>query len=400
MVPGLREELVVALLRSLPKRLRVSFVPAPNHARAFLAAVPPGEEPLLDALERHLRAVTGVHVPREAWDWSKVPEHLRARYRIVAESGEVVAEGKDLASLKEPLAADVDSALTAAAQDRTATGQRDWTFGTIEREFAQARAGHEVKGYPALVDEGTTVGLRVFGTAAEQAAEHRRGLVRLLSLVVPDDVRSRSEGASTVTKLLLSAAPYPTIADVLADCRLAAIDRLAGEAGQVWDEAAFAGLRARVSEGLGAEEDRVLADVLRVLETWREVDGRLSGRVEMAVLPAVADMRLQVDRLIRPGFVAAGRLERIPVYLRAVLRRLEKLESSVAADRAAMDRIAPLQEAYLHRVAALPEGRAPTLGLQRVRWLLEEYRISLWAQDLGTSESVSDVRLRRALEDA
>jgi ATP-dependent helicase HrpA len=120
----------------------------------------------------------------------------------------------------------------------------------------------------------------------------------------------------------------------------------------------------------------------------------------MALLPAVADMRLQVDRLVGPGFVAEGRLDRIPTYLKAVLRRRNRLEEGVGTDRAAMDRIAPLQEAYLHRVAALPQGRTPTADLTRVRWLLEEYRISLWAQDLGTSEPVSDARLRRALDDA
>ena len=401
MVPGLREELVVALIRSLPKQLRVNFVPAPNHARAFLDAVPPGEEPLLEALERYLRAVTGVHVPREAWDWAKVPEHLRARYRIVGVDGAVVTEGKDLTALKEPLGGEVAQALAGAAQEWTATGRREWSFGVIEREFVQARAGNEVKGYPALVDEGTTVGLQVFGAPLDQAAEHRRGVVRLLALVLPDAVERLLTGASTATRLLLAAAPYPSVAAVLADCRIAAIGQLVGDSWEdVWDEAAFLLLRERVEGALAPEEERVLHDVLRILDLWREVDARLSGRVEMALLPAVADMRLQVDRLVGPGFVAEGRLDRIPTYLKAVLRRRNRLEEGVGTDRAAMDRIAPLQEAYLHRVAALPQGRTPTADLTRVRWLLEEYRISLWAQDLGTSEPVSDARLRRALDDA
>jgi ATP-dependent helicase HrpA len=136
-VPGFREELVTALLRSLPKQLRVSFVPAPNHAKDFLAAVPPGEEPLLDALERHLRSRTGVHVPREAWDWSKVPAHLRPTYRVVTDEGDVVSAGKELAELKAPLADRFAEALEDAAAEQARTGQRTWTFGTVTRSFTR-----------------------------------------------------------------------------------------------------------------------------------------------------------------------------------------------------------------------------------------------------------------------
>src|SRR6185312_2339891 len=109
-VPGLREELVTELIRSLPKNLRVSFVPAPNKAREFLTAVPPGEEPLLDALERWCRATTGVVVPREAWDWSKVPPHLQPTYRVLDEEGGEQARGKDLEALKAPLRSRFDEA--------------------------------------------------------------------------------------------------------------------------------------------------------------------------------------------------------------------------------------------------------------------------------------------------
>ena len=155
-VPGLREELVTALIRSLPKQLRVNFVPAPNRAREFLAAVPAGDEPLLDALERHLRATTGVVVPRDAWDWSRVPAHLQPTYRIVDDTGAEQAKGKDLDALKEPLRPSFAQAMADVAADsgRSRTGETAWVFGTIEESFTQRRAGHEVRGFPALVDEG------------------------------------------------------------------------------------------------------------------------------------------------------------------------------------------------------------------------------------------------------
>ncbi|MGA8245591.1 MAG: ATP-dependent RNA helicase HrpA, partial [Nocardioides sp.] len=164
-VPGVRQELVTSLIRSLPKNLRVSFVPAPDKAREFLAATPPGDEPLLDALERWARATTGVVVPREAWDWSRVPEHLRPTYRVVGDDGQEQARGKDLEALKAPLRGEFEDALAAVADDSGlgATGQTTWTFGELPHEIVQRRAGHEVLAHPALTDEGATVGLGVFG---------------------------------------------------------------------------------------------------------------------------------------------------------------------------------------------------------------------------------------------
>jgi ATP-dependent helicase HrpA len=408
-VPGLREDLVVALIRSLPKRLRVSFVPAPNHARAFLASVSPGEEHILDALERFLRATTGVVVPREAWDWSKVPDHLRPTFRVVDDEGHVVGEGKDLDALKKPLAGELRQAVNDAAESSgvTATGQTEWTFGTLQRTFTQARAGHEVKGYPALVDElptlGTaTVGVQVLGSEEEQQAVHRRGLRRLLALTVPSPARAIADSLGNAEKLVLAASPYPSVQELLDDCVAAAVDELvARNGGPVWDAAAFEALTEKVRAGLPETTPGVLAVVTRVLEAWRETDRALSGSADLPLLPALADMKAQVGRLVQRGFVSSvgvEQLRELPRYLAAVRVRLEKLPSSVNRDRQLMDQVTSLQEAYLNRVAALPEGRPPGPALERVRWMLEEYRVSLWAQHLGTAYPVSDTRIRKALD--
>ncbi len=399
-VPGLREELVVALLRSLPKALRVSFVPAPNHARAFLAAVPPGDEPLLDALERHLRATTGVVVPRAAWDWSKVPPHLRPTVRVLDPDGSVVAEDKQLAALKAPLAEETAGALAQAAEEVTATGQTSWTFGVVPSTFTRTRAGHEVRAFPALVDEGSSVGLQVLGSADQAEAAHRLGVRRLLRLALRGPDLAAALG--NAEKLQLAGSPYPNAAAALEDCVLAAVEELMDRhGGPARDREEFEGLTRRVAADLPDSSRAVLDALLRVLGAWRGTDRLLAGAVSMALLPALADMRAQVDRLVHRGFVAdtgAQRLPHLPRYLEAVRVRRERLEAAVAADRALMDRVAPLQEAYLHRVAGLPAGRPPPAGLVRVRWLLEEYRVSLWAQHLGTAEKVSDTRLRKALD--
>ncbi|MDP3890807.1 DUF3418 domain-containing protein, partial [Nocardioides sp.] len=408
-VPGLREELVTSLIRSLPKQLRVNFVPAPNHAREFLAKVPAGEEPLLDALERHFRSTTGVVVPRDAWDWSKIPAHLQPTFRVVDEEGRVAGAGKDLEALKEPLRPAFDAAMAdvfgsvAAGSGVTVTGQTSWTFGTVEESFTKVRAGHEVRGFPALADEGETVGLEVLGSAGEAEAVHRLGVRRLVLLELdrrPSPVKAVLDGLSNTEKLALAGTPYPSVAELLEDARAAVVGEAVDARPPVRDQAAFNELVDAAGEGLEGRLRGVLADVMRVLEAWRRVDKQLSGRADLTTLPALQDMRAQVARLVHRGFVGeAGPavLRRLPAYLAAVEHRRERLEGNLVRDRQLMEQISHLQESWLHRVAALPEGRPPDAALREVRWMLEEYRISLWAQHLGTTRPVSDARIRKVL---
>ncbi|MDT0203786.1 ATP-dependent RNA helicase HrpA [Nocardioides sp. AE5] len=404
-VPGLREELVTALIRSLPKTLRVSFVPAPNKAREFLAAVPPGEEPLLDALERWMRSVTGVVVPREAWDWTKVPAHLQPTFRIVDEAGREQGRGKDLDALKAPLRPRFAEAMAEVAADSgiTVTGQTEWTFATIESSFSQVRAGHEVRGFPALVDEGESVGLQVSGSADEADARHRLGVRRLLLLALDERdavVREILGSLGNTEKLALAGSPYPSVAELLEDCLLAVLTDAVDAREPVRDMDAWQALVARARADLADRVRTVLVDVIRVLAAWRRADKVLSGRTEMTTLAALADMRAQLDRLVRRGFIAeagARQLREIPRYLAAIEARRDRLEAQLMKDRQLMDQIGDLQDAWLHRIEALPEGRPPGAHLRQVRWMLEEYRVSLWAQQLGTAQSVSDARIRKAL---
>ena len=401
-VPGLRHDLVTALIRSLPKQLRVNFVPAPDVARRFLESVPPGEEPLVPALSRYLRSLTGVHVPQEAWDETKVPDHLRPTFRVLDATGEEVGVGKDLDALKEPLRPSFDRAMRQVADESgmSATGQTEWTFGAIEPSFTQTRAGHEVRGFPALVDEGSTVGLRVMASADEQEAHHRLGVRRLLLLAVPNPAAKLLDGLDNTEKLGLAASPYAGVRALADDVVVAAAGELVDQAGPVRDPEAFKALVEHARASLPDASAAVLQQVLRVLAEWRPVEKALHGRVELAMLPAMSDLRAQLGRLVHPGFVAeAGpaALRDYPRYLRAMAARIERLPEQ-GRDRELMDRVVVLQEAWQHRVDALPDGRPMGAGLRRVRWMLEEYRVSLWAQQLGTSQPVSDARIRKALD--
>ncbi len=402
LVPGLREELVTELIRSLPKHLRVNFVPAPNRAREFLAAVPAGAEPLLDALERHLLAQTGIVVPREAWDWAKVPGHLQPTFRVVDEDGGEAARGKDLESIKEPLRPSLEQAIADVAADSgvSATGQTSWTFATIEEADTWLRAGHEVRGFPAVVDEGETVGLRVCASADEAAARHRLGVRRLLLLSLGDPPAVDRLGLDQRSLLALAASPYPTVGELIDDVRAAVVGDLVDAHPPVRDRAAYDALVARARGEHDAAVLGCVHDVIGVLDAWRATGKVLSGRAELVTLPALTDMKAQVGRLVCRGFVGdagAARLREFPRYLAAVQQRRARLDEQVARDRQLMDQIADLQAAWLHQIAALAPGRPPSAGQRAVRWLLEEYRVSLWAQHLGTKGSVSDQRIRKAL---
>jgi len=397
-VPGMREELVIALIRALPKQLRVNFVPVPDFARGFLAEMAPGEEDLTDALSRYLRGRTGVHVPESAWDLDTVPAHLRATFRVVAADGEELARGKDLAALKRRLQPQLEAALDAVAEDSAfaATGQTSWTFGEIPESFTTARAGHEVHGHPALVDEGTTVGLRVFGQPDEAAAHHRLGLRRLVVLGLPSPAAGIVKELDNTRKLALSASPYPGVRALVDDCVLAVVgDAVSGDER---DEASFAALLERSRTDLAAGTSQRLDLAIAVLGEWRETDRLLHGRVELPQLPAMTDLRGQLARLVGPGFIAdAGpALADLPRYLKAMRLRVEKL-GDLSRDRAHQDLVEPLQQAWQHRVDALPDPGVLPADLVRVRWLLEEFRVSLWAQQLGTRESVSERRIRKML---
>lgn len=409
-VPGLREELVTALIRSLPKHLRTSLVPAPDHARRFLAETPPGEEPLLDALERYARHASGAIVPRDAWDWSKVAPHLRPTFRVVDPDGGEVARGKDLVTLAEPLRPSLEQAIADVAADagQTVTGATTWVFGSIEPSFTQQRAGHEVRGFPTLDDEGASVALRVVGSKDEQEARHRLGVRRLLLLALaaeqPGLLKRVADSLSTTDKLGLVGSPYPSIPDLLEDCRTAVVTEAVDARPAVRDERAFAALLGVVRGDLEARVRGVVADVVRALAAHRAVDKRLTGRAEIHLLDALTDLKEQLAGLVHVGFVAeAGpaQLRRYPTYLRAMEERHQRLVTggvpAVQKDRQLMGQIVDLQGSWAHQVAALPPGRPPGAALRTVRWLLEEYRVSLWAQQLGTAVAVSDARIRKAL---
>ena len=407
-VPGLRLDLVTALLRSLPKSLRRSFVPAPDHARALVDVLSrrdnPMAEQLTDAMARELRTRTGVVVPTDAWDLERVPDHLRVTFLVEDERGAVVAQGKDLEHLKRELRPYVARTVSRAAADLERSGLRDWSFGTLPDTFTATSASHEVQGYPALVDEGDSVALRVLDTrrAADQATW--RGTRRLLLLTIPSPLAPVVARMDNATKLALGHNPHGSVPALLDDCLSAAVDDImASRGGPPRDGEGFARLRDAVRSALADTLFEVVRAVAAVLTRARDVESRVSGSTTPALLPAWVDVREQLSGLVYPGFVSAtGRARLLDVvrYLRAIERRLESLVSRPDRDRPLMAQVQAVARDYTDWRAALPPARRDDPAVSDLRWMIEELRVSLFAQTVGTPIPVSEKRIRRAMVDA
>ncbi|GAA4441940.1 ATP-dependent RNA helicase HrpA [Phytohabitans houttuyneae] len=396
-VPGLREELVVALIRSLPKPMRRNFVPVPDYARAALSRMA-ADGPLLEALERELRRMTGTPVPREAWDISKVPDHLRMTFRVEDESGAMLAEGKDLTALQDRLRETVRETVTAAAPGITRRGLRAWDVGTLPRAVQQERAGYAVTAYPALVDEGDAVGVGVFETEAEQRYAMWSGTRRLLLIGLPSPAKVMQGRLSNEDKLALSRNPHQGVADLLDDAAGAVVDQLmAGAGGPAWDEDGFAKLRDAVRGGYVDGLVTVLGQVRRVLAAAYQVEQRLKTTTRLDLMPSLADVRAQLSALVYRGFVTATgqrRMGDLVRYLTAIERRLERLPQNPQRDLQQVRVIEEIQREYAQLRREVP----PSDALHEIRWMIEELRINLFAQALGTAYPISEQRIYRAMD--
>ncbi|MGY1778537.1 ATP-dependent RNA helicase HrpA [Geodermatophilus sp. SYSU D00804] len=401
-VPGLREELVTALLRTLPKQLRRALVPIPDRVREVLPHISP-TEPLLPALERELRRAAAVVVPPDAWRPAEVPAHLRATFRVLDDEQRPLATGKDLQALRREVAPAGRASLARAASDLERTGLTAWTIGELPRTVEVRRGGHVVTAFPALVDEGATVGVRVVATEAEATRLTWRGARRLLVLAAGSPTRQVVKGLSPKSRLALQFNPDGEIPALVDDCVDAAADELlAAAGGPPRDEAAFGALVTTARQQLLPLTQDAVRRVEAVLTQAREVAvaiGAAPGR--RVPEAAVADLRRQMTGLLHRGFVADAGRRRLPDlvrYLEGMALRLEKLPANAVRDALWTDQVAAVTAEYEQLRREVPPTGAPDDPVARIRWMVEELRVGLFAQQLGTPRPISEQRVYKAID--
>ncbi|MCL2730022.1 MAG: ATP-dependent RNA helicase HrpA [Actinomycetia bacterium] len=412
-IPGLREDVVTELIRSLPKPIRRHYVPAPNYAKAFLEKAVAGPDPLPAVLARELQRRVGVPVTAEDFDLAKVPDHLKITFRVVDERRRKIAEDKDLDALKLRLKPKTREAITKAFEKAAdpalgsveqRTGLKDWTVGTLPRTFQTRRAGQPVKAYPALVDEGASVAVRLFDTEAEQAAAMWRGTRRLILLNVPvNPAKFAADALSNQQKLALSRNPHGSVQALFEDCATAAADRLiADHGGPAWDEESYRKLFDAVRADLVELTSRSVQRVQQVLAAWQSCERRLKDTTSLALVANLQDVKEQLAALVHPGFVTGTGLKRLPDlmrYLVAVDRRLQQMPTGVQRDATRMEKVREIQTEYAELLAAQPKGRPVPDAIRDIRWMIEELRVSYFAHALGTAFPVSDKRIFKALDE-
>ncbi|MBC9719094.1 ATP-dependent RNA helicase HrpA [Streptomyces sp. TRM66268-LWL] len=413
-IPGLREDVVTELIRSLPKPIRRHYVPAPNYAKAFLERATPLQEPLPVTLARELKGMVGVPVTAEDFDLTRVPDHLKITFRIVDERRKKLAEAKDLEALRlqlKPKARQAISKAAAATAERSGgtsierTGLKDWTIGSLQKVFETRRAGQPVKAYPALVDAGESVSVRLFDTEAEQQAAMWKGTRRLILLNIPVNVSKFASGKLTnQQKLTLSASPHGSIQALVDDCVTAAADRLIeGFGGPAWDEESYRKLYEKVRADIVDATVHTVGQVQQVLAAWQACERRLKSTKSAALLPNLQDVRKQLDALVKPGFVTATGLRRLPDLLRYLVaadRRLQQMPTAAQRDTARMEKVHEMQDEYAWLLEQLPQGRPVPQEVLEIRWMIEELRVSYFAHALGTAYPISDKRIVKAVDAA
>ncbi|AJT66107.1 ATP-dependent RNA helicase HrpA [Streptomyces chattanoogensis] len=427
-IPGLREQLVTELIRSLPKPIRRNYVPAPNFAARFLDSTVPLQGALTASLAAGLQRMVGVPVDAADFDTGRIPDHLKITFRVVDERRRKLAEAKDLEALRLKLKPKTRAAISKAfeqAAERPAgdrkgakgdgaaalagleqrTGLTSWTIGALPRTFETRRAGQPLKAYPALVDEGSSVAVRLFDTEAEQLEAMWAGTRRLILLNVPSNPAKFAQGKlSNQQKLALSRNPHGSIGALFEDCVTAAADRLiAARGGPAWDEESFRKLFDAVRADLVDATLKTIQQAQEVLAAWQACERRLKDTTFPSLLPSLTDIKEQLAALIKPGFVTAHGAKRLPDlmrYLVAVDRRLQQLPTNAERDRTRMAKVKEMQDEYAWLLEQFPQGRPVPAAAREIRWMIEELRVSYFAHALGTAYPVSDKRIVKAVDAA
>ncbi|HIF9214671.1 TPA: ATP-dependent RNA helicase HrpA [Photobacterium damselae] len=403
-IPGLRHELVVALIKSLPKTLRRNFVPAPNYADAFLSRTKVMEAPLLDSMEKELKRITGVTILREDWNLDQIPDHLKITFRAVDHRNRKLRENKDLYELKDSLKEKVQQTLSQVADDDIEQeGLKTWSFGTLPERYQQKRGGFEVRAYPAIVDNNDSVGIKLFETEEEQHRAMQQGQRRLILLNIPSPIKYLHDNLPNKSKLGLYFNPYGRVLDLIDDCIACGIDKLIEQKGGiVWQPEAFEALKDYVRAELGDTVVEIAKQVEEILTTAFNINKRLKGRVDLTMAFALSNIKAQLEGLIFKGFATECGWKRLPDilrYMRAIERRLEKLPIDPNKDRVHILKVESMVNEYKELLNKIPKGQPIPENVKEIRWMIEELRVSYFAQQLGTPYPISDKRIRNAINE-
>jgi ATP-dependent helicase HrpA len=400
-IPALREELLIALIKTLPKVVRRNFVPAPNYAQAALAVMVPMQTSLQEAFEKQLLRMTGVRLPENSWDIDALPTHLKMKFNVIDDQGSRIAQGSDLTLLQQELQGQVKETLSKVSKKGIEkTDLLEWNFGKLPKSFTKDHGGYEVKAFPALVDKNKSVAIELFDSEEKAEQANQAGLRRLVLLNVPSPIKYLQQSLPNKAKLGLYFNPFGQVKDLIDDCIACAVDGIL--AGQIVPqvESAFEVQKEKVRAELADRTLIITQLVEEILTLAHAINKKLKGKVDLTMLVAQGDIKSQLQRLIFPGFacqVGEQKLPDLKRYLLALQKRLEKLPINPNQDRLHTLALHDLENRYSALCKSLMSSEKDNSDLAEIYWMLEELRVSLFAQQLGTAYPISEKRVKLKL---
>nr|WP_232343729.1 ATP-dependent RNA helicase HrpA [Gilliamella sp. W8128] len=404
-VPGFRYDLIISLIKSLPKSLRKSLVPAPNYAEAFLSRVNSTASPLLETLQNEFRKMTGTRIESTDWQLDQVPSYLKMNFSIVDHNREI-AFGKDLVKLQEQLKTEVQQALSSLTQKKSIKIEKnnitDWDFGSLPAIYEEKQNNYTIKAYPAIIDNQHSVSIKLVDSLEEQKRLSKLGIRRLLILNIPSPIKYLHEKLPNKSKLGLYFNSFGTVLNLIDDCIACGVDHLIEKNNQIIDnQKQYQQLLTYTKSHINETVVDIAKQVESILTLHFNINKKLKGRVDLSLAFALSDIKQQVSELVYKGFVAQTGYDKLPDiyrYLSAIEKRLEKLGSNMAKDRQAMNIIEEVKNEYQTWLNSLPENQKPLSKVTNIKWMIEELRVNLFAQQLGTPYPISAKRIRQQIE--
>ena len=405
-VPGFRKDLIIALIKSLPKSLRRNLVPAPNYAEAFLERIRTTDQPILESLENEFRKMTGVKITSEDWQLDQVPDYLKMTFSIINSNNEEIASGKDLVLLKEQLKNEVQKALSTLTTKKVVSIEQsnitDWNFGTLPTTYEEKQKNYTVKAYPALIDHQNSVSIELVDNQEEQQKLNKLGLRRLLMLNIPSPIKYLHEKLPNKSKLGLYFNSFGTVLMLIDDCIACAVDELIDKYNQnIQNQDQYQKLLDYTKTNINETVIDIAKQVESILTLHYNINKKLKGRVDLSLAFALSDIKKQLSNLVYKGFVADSgykRLADVYRYLLAIEKRIEKLMGNVTKDRQSMNIIEEVENQYEKWVNSLPQIVRSKDSVINIRWMIQELRVNLFAQQLGTPYPISPKRVKQQIE--
>ncbi|KES15918.1 HrpA-like helicase [Gilliamella apis SCGC AB-598-P17] len=404
-VPGFRYDLIISLIKSLPKSLRKSLVPAPNYAKAFLSRVNSTASPLLETLQNEFRKMTGTRIEPTDWQLDQVPSYLKMNFSIVDHNREI-AFGKDLVKLQEQLKTEVQQALSSLTLKKSIKIEKnnitDWDFGSLPAIYEEKQNNYTIKAYPAIIDNQHSVSIKLVDSLEEQKRLSKLGIRRLLILNIPSPIKYLHEKLPNKSKLGLYFNSFGTVLNLIDDCIACGVDHLIEKNNQPIDnKQQYQQLLTYTKSHINETVVDIAKQVESILTLHFNINKKLKGRVDLSLAFALSDIKQQVSELVYKGFVAQIGYDKLPDiyrYLSAIEKRLEKLGSNMAKDRQAMNIIEEVKNEYQTWLNSLPENQKSLSKVTNIKWMIEELRVNLFAQQLGTPYPISAKRIRQQIE--